>query len=318
VPLFDQVRVTCREVAAQAEAVRIDFDLLPGYAASLPFDELASPEHDPRHHYLGQGEATLTFFLVLDTINFGSGYFPHLRKRPGLSGYFTVATTLTERFRSHGPPSASELAALSAGDSAALFGQDLDEPPIAELMALFARALNDLGRLVDCRYGGRFASLVEAAEGSSERLVELMLEMPLFQDVQPYRGKRVPFYKRAQLTVADLKLAFGGQGWGAFDTSQLTIFADNLVPHVLRVDGLLRYDPALAARIDREEPIPRDAPEEVEIRACGLHAVELLVRALAERGRQTTATDLDYLLWNRGQGTRYKAIPRHRARSTAY
>jgi hypothetical protein len=315
---FDQVRAACRQVAEQAEAVRIDVDRLPAYAASLPLDQLASPEHDPRHHYLGQGEATLTFFLVLDSINFGSGYFPHLRKRPGLSGYFTIATTLTERFRTQGPPTAHELAALSTQDCAALFGQTLEDPPIAELMRLFARALNDLGRLIERGYGGRFASLVEAAEGSPERLVELLLEMPLFRDIQPYRGLEVPFYKRAQLTVADLELAFGGQGWGAFDTSRLTIFADNLVPHVLRVDGLLRYDPALAARIDREEPIPRDAPEEVEIRACGLHAVELLVAALAERGDQTTATELDYLLWNRGQGARYKAIPRHRARSTAY
>ena len=316
--LFDQVRAGCRLVAEQARAVRIDLDRLPAYAASLPLDQLDSPEQDPRHHFVDQGEATLTYFLVLDTINFGSGYFPRLRKRPGLSGYFTIATTLTERFRSDGPPSARELARMTAADCAGLFQQTPDDPPIAELMALFARALNDLGQLVERRYGGRFASLVEAAEGSSERLVELLLEMPLFRDVQPYRGLTVPFYKRAQLAVADLALAFGGQGWGAFDTRRLTIFADNLVPHVLRVDGLLRYDAALGARIDREELIERDSPEEVEIRACGLHAVELLVGALAGRGVETTPTELDYLLWNRGQGAAYKAIPRHRARSTAY
>ena len=35
--------------------------------------------------------------LVLDSINFGSGWFPTLRKRPGMSGYFTVASSL-DRF----------------------------------------------------------------------------------------------------------------------------------------------------------------------------------------------------------------------------
>ena len=100
----------------------------------------------------------------------------------------------------------------------------------------------------------------------------------------------------------------------AGDLGRLTIFADNLVPHVLRIDGVLRFDDDLVARIDAGEPIEHDSPEEVEIRACALHAVELLVEAHGA----TTATTVDYVLWNRGAGARYKAHPRHRARTTAY
>ena len=43
------------------------------------------------------------YLLTLDAINFGSGWFPTLRKRPGCSGYFTVAWALADRFREHGP-----------------------------------------------------------------------------------------------------------------------------------------------------------------------------------------------------------------------
>ena len=96
------------------------------------------------------------------------------------------------------------------------------------------------------------------------------------------------------------------------------IFADNLVPHVLRVDGLLRYDPALAARIDAEELIPAGSPEEIEIRATALHTVELLVAALHRSGQPISAAELDYLLWNRGQLPLYKARPRHRTRTVFY
>jgi len=31
-----------------------------------------------------------------------------------------------------------------------------------------------------------------------------------------------------------------------------------------------------------------------------------------------TSSQLDYYLWNRGQGPRYKALPRHRALSVYY
>jgi hypothetical protein len=45
-----------------------------------------------------------------------------------------------------------------------------------------------------------------------------------------------------------------------------------------------------------------------------VHAVELLVAAHGA----TTATAVDNTLWNRGAQARYKAVPRHRARTTDY
>ncbi len=90
----------------------------------------------------------------------------------------------------------------------------------------------------------------------------------------------MPFYKRAQLAAADLALALDGAGPGAFDDlDRLTIFADNLVPHVLRVDGVLRYDDTLAARVAAGELLLPGEPSEVEIQAAAVHAVELLVAA---------------------------------------
>jgi putative queuosine salvage protein len=96
------------------------------------------------------------------------------------------------------------------------------------------------------------------------------------------------------------------------DLDRLTIFADNLVPHVLRVDGVLRYDPALGARIDAGELLP-PGEEEREIRACAVHACELLSRRLGMPARV-----LDAALWNRGQAWKYKSVPRHRTRTVYY
>jgi hypothetical protein len=125
--------------------------------------------------------------------------------------------------------------------------------------------------------------------------------MALFAD----RG----FYKRAQIAAADLALA-GVARFG--DLDRLTIFADNLVPHVLRCEGVLRYDAALAAHIDAGRLLPAGAQER-EIRACAVHACELLAARLG-----TTAHELDNALWSRGQAPEFKALPRHRTRSVYY
>jgi hypothetical protein len=175
----------------------------------------------------------------------------------------------------------------------------LGQPRDHELMALYAQALRSLGAFL----GDRDAlALVREAHGSAERLASTLARgMALFAD----RG----FYKRAQIAAADLELA----GVARFeDLHRLTIFADNLVPHVLRCDGVLRYDLVLAAHIDAERLLPAGAWER-EIRACAVHACELIARRLG-----TSEHELDNWLWNRGQAPEYKRTPRHRTRSVYY
>ena len=132
-----------------------------------------------------------------------------------------------------------------------------------------------------------------------------------FADISSYQELAIPFLKRAQIAAADLARA----GIVSFtDLDRLTMFADNLVPHVLRLDRVLSFEPQLVERIERGELLAHGSPEEVEIRACALHAVELIVAARPG----ASAVAVDELLWNRGQPTQYKARPRHRSRCTAY
>ena len=288
--LCDDVRTSCARIAASAGHVRIDLDALGEVEPAPP------PELDPVRHYLeGPEPDVATYLLTLDAINFGSGWFPTLRKRAGCSGYFTVAWSLADRFRVHGPWSNAELRALRADELAVTLGQRRDH----ELMALFAQALRSLGAFL----GDRDAlALVHEARGSAERLATMLAAgMALFDD----RG----FYKRAQIAASDLALA-GVARFG--DLDRLTIFADNLVPHVLRCDGVLRYDDALAAKIDAGLLL-RPGAEEREIRACTVHACELIAQRAG-----VPPYELDNWLWSRGQAPEYKSRQRHRCRTVYY
>jgi hypothetical protein len=317
--ITDRIRSACRAVSERAKWVRIDAERICEYTQELPVDDAVRPTHDAACHFLDHGEETLAFFLTLDSINFNSGYNPHLKKRPGLSGYFTIACALKDCFVANGPLSAGELMHLTVTDCNRIFDQDPANPVAAELMHHFTLALNDLGLLLTEKYSGRFTDLVLSAGNSAEKLMQLLMQMSYYQDIETYKGIEVPFLKRAQIAAADLHLAFAGDGWGRFDDiDRLTIFADNLVPHVLRVDGVLHFDSGLADRIDAGQLIPLGSEEEIEIRACGLHAVELLKAEFINQGSQLTSRGLDYLLWNRGRLPRYKAVPRHRTRSVYY
>ncbi len=248
--------------------------------------------------------------MTLDAINFGSGWFPTLRKRSEPTGYRTIAAGIRRRFEADGRWTAAQLTGLTNAELAGW----IDQEPEHELVGLMVASLRDLGENVQRLYGKSFAAVVDRAGGSAVRLVETLAGWRCFADVSEYDGRQVPFLKRAQIVAADLRRA----GIADFDDlDRLTMFADNLVPHVLRLDGLLWFDPDLVARIEQGQLIEHGSPEEVEIRACAVHAVELLVAA-AGSIRPTTAAQIDEILWNRGQAPEYKAVPRHRSRSTAY
>jgi hypothetical protein len=296
--VLSQLREACAEVAERARWVRINAAAVPAFAASLSPAPPAEPDETPGT----SREDRAAFWLTLDAVNFGSGWFPTLRKRPGQSGYHTVASGLRDRFETSGPWGPPELQAITAAEVAATLSQDADH----ELMELFARSLNDLGRHVEAEGG-----FLAATRGSATDLVERLATWDSFADTSVYDGLEIPFLKRAQIAAADLHRA---RVTRTGDLDRLTMFADNLVPHVLRLDGILAFAPDLVARINHEALIEHGSPEEVEIRACALHAVELI----AGHRPGATAAETDQLLWLRGQEPHYKAQPRHRSRCTAY
>jgi len=288
--ICDEVRAHCAHVASCARSVTIDMAKLDAFEASPQATLDAS-----LHHLDGPPEEVARYLLTLDAINFGSGWFPTLRKRPGCSGYATIASRLSDRFRAGGAWSNGELRSLDSATIANTLGQRADH----ELMALYAQALRSLGDWLGDR---GVLDAIDTAGGSAEALAGALAgAMSLFGD----RG----FYKRAQIVPANLALA----GVASFsDLDRLTIFADNLVPHVLRCDGVLVYDPRLAAHIDAGRLL-RPGPQEHEIRAAAVHACELLSARLGVAPRV-----LDNWLWNRGQSPEIKARPRHRCRCVFY
>jgi Queuosine salvage protein len=297
-------------VAGRARHVTVVTEAIPGYARRLADEATATAAQttatvaDP-----SERESRAAYWLTMDAINFGSGWFPTLRKRAGVSGSNTIATALRERFHTAGAWSAGELAQMEASVLAPV----LEQEPDHELMGLYAESLRNLGERLLAEYGGRFSAVADAEGASAVSLARHLGTWSSFADCSVYGELELSFLKRAQIAAADLHRA----GVARFaDLHRLTMFADNLVPHVLRLDGVLRFDPGLVARIEREELIAHGSPEEVEIRACAVHAVELLVAAWPHA--TVSAAALDETLWHRGQQPRYKASPRHRSRCTAY
>src|SRR5215213_11621967 len=106
--LPDEIRSACAAVAEAARHVRVEQDAIAGYARRLPAASPPAPDLAPG----APDEDRAAFGLQLNAVNFGSGWFPTLRKQPGMSGFRTVEAGL----RARGPWSAEELAAIGRAE----------------------------------------------------------------------------------------------------------------------------------------------------------------------------------------------------------
>src|SRR6185437_15688555 len=142
---MDELRHACAAVAARARSVTVLTDAIPAYAATVSAAiDAEPPAGEPPPTTDAGREARAAYWLTMDAINFGSGWFPTLRKRDGLSGYNTIAAALRSQFDHHGGWSPTELTQLDA----ATLGPSLGQDPDHELIALYAASLHDLGERV--------------------------------------------------------------------------------------------------------------------------------------------------------------------------
>ncbi len=280
--MIEEVRASCAAIADTASHVRIELSALDHIEGG------AAPPLDPVTHFVdGSPEDVAAYVLTLDAINFGSGWFHEL---PAGFGYETVAGGLADAWRRGEQPHLRTIDAQGIGEL-------LQADPSHELIGLFARALNELGEWL----GDRTPLEVVRGAGSADALVGQLAALELWADTG--------FLKRAQIAVSDLVLA-GVVDYP--DADRLTAFADNALPQVLRAEGALVVTPELAARIERGEELPAGSPEERELRACAVHATELIAARVG-----MTARELDNVLWNRAQVPGLQPTA-HRTRTTYY
>jgi hypothetical protein len=277
-------------------------------------------------HYFDGTERTLNWLLLLDALNFCFWAFPgEARWRvewraAALDGYNALAASLS-RAMDEGLPlhDAAYLAALDEATLADILRPATEATPIP----LFARRLvnaREVGRVLLERYDGQFANALDAAERDAANLALLLArDFSSFADVATWNGQPVPFLKRAQICVADIHTAFGGKGLGALTgPDKLTAFADYKLPQLLRYQGMMVYASELAAQVDAYQEITAGSAPEVEIRAATVWAVELIRRALADRGVTRSASEIDYRLWSESQTPTPDMRPYHRTRTIYY
>ncbi|XP_078070596.1 queuosine 5'-phosphate N-glycosylase/hydrolase [Mustelus asterias] len=279
-------------------------------------------------------EASVNWVFVTDTLNFSfwSENEDHkcLVKYKGkmYSGFWSLCAAIN-RALDEGIPitTASYFANITLDQLKYVLRSDTDVPmPLIEERL---RVLKEAGNILLEKFDGSFLNCIKKSENSAQKLLQLVVEnFPSYRDETTFQGKKVAFYKRAQILIADIWGLLEGKGDGVFhDMTSLTMFADYRIPQALVYLGAMKYSEKLMEKLQRGVLFQSGSCEEVEIRGCSIWCIELILRHILELEAQKGCTNthinsvlIDYYLWDYAKDLRNDMtnIPIHRVRCIYY
>ncbi|GLT46790.1 hypothetical protein SLA2020_205200 [Shorea laevis] len=306
---MDEVRASSAWVARHSSHVTVDTSGIEKVVENIK-ESIPKVEWDYEGiHYFDNGPLTVQYLLVLDALNFC--FWPDKDLT-----YDHLASGLKEALL-------NDKSAFDADRLQQYTGPQLREllkwPRPLPLEDERVRLLHEVGLELERNFEGKASKLVESCGKSAVKLVALVTRyFPGFRDHSVYKGHQVFLYKRAQIFAADLWGAFKGQGYGEFnDIGSITMFADYIVPAVLKQLGVLKYSSTLSSIIDSNREIVSGSEEEIELRACTIYAVEKMRELIKlKSGKQVLSVELDLWLWS--VGARCPSLQHHRTLSIYY
>lgn len=186
--------------------------------------------------------------------------------------------------------------------------------------------LREVGTVLLEKFDGTFKTCVERAGKSAVKLLEIIIDnFNCFRDEAEFKNTKVAIYKRAQILISDIWKCFQNEELGKFnDIDKITMFAEYRVPQTLLLFGVLEYSDELMEILRENVILENGSEEEVEIRGCSIHAIELLKEYIRRKskGADVNSVLIDHFLWdyrrNNAKKIKAKGLPFHRTCSIYY
>ncbi len=309
------VRKTTAEVLKRASFVCLDLEKIK-QTASLIKKKVEAKEVLTAEQF-GANNPTPQLIFILDAINFcfwaGKNKEKWTVEYPNgnfiSNGWFALVACVQRAIKKRVPIlNASYLKNLKISEAEYIFHSTNNQP--IPLLKKRVEILNEIGAILLKKYKGNIYNFLLQTHLDADKITSsLIKEFPSFEDYAILAGKRINFYKRAQIFAYDLSLL---PGLKITNLKTLTCFSDYKLPQILRAFKVLEYSPSLAERIDNYQILKAGSREEIEIRSATIWAGELITHFA-----KLIPAKVDNALWKASQTLRDVA-PYHRVLTTAY
>lgn len=175
--------------------------------------------------------------------------------------------------------------------------------------------IKNVNKVVNETFSGDFYNAIYNLTNDEELFKFIIDNFEDFKDIRTYEGKKIYFYKLAQLLTSDILHIREKKENIKVDYSHLVGCSDYKIPQGLRALNLVKYNEELANIVDNKIEIKENSKYEVEIRATVIYVIDVIKRLL---NNKVNAIELNDYIWLMSKNKELPKRPYHLTRTTNY
>ncbi len=321
----EYVKNSCKKIISKLENVKINREKILEFTKEIidGKKQLKSTNWSESHFSPEEVEFEnfLRYIFIIDTLNFC--FWPN----PPFE-YNNLAKNLYETLKKN--PNFFELDNLINVTSKDLI-DNIFKINDFNLIEERTRMIKEVFYIIKNDFGSCF-NFIKNSNKNAVKLIKMINDnFYCFRDQAIYKGEQIFFYKRAQILVSDLHLAYKDLikkigkneeneilNFDINTLQEITMFADYRVPQILRELNILEYSNELSNLVDNKIPILHSSVFEIEIRAATIQSIEEIKFEFQKNNLFFLSLEIDVFLWEEGEKVKDTIKPHHRTLSVFY
>lgn len=274
--ILDNIVDTCNYVSNDSKHVKIDLNRLFDFAKNINGLQMQNWLYSSPFGLLeNDTKLIIDFLLYFEAIDFSFWGTPKwtIKTDDGeLDGSIALMYVMLKYVKTFG----TNLSTLTLEEFKNILAGNSEIPLLEERFHI----IKNVNKVVNQKMNGSFYEYTKNINNDKDLFQIIIKFFPNFKDERIYKGKKIYFYKLAQLLTSDVLHVKSFKNKVSVDCSHLVGCADYKIPQVLRGLGILKYDEELSNLVDNKIEILENSEFEVEIRANMINVISIIDKML--------------------------------------
>lgn len=309
--MFEEIKKSCDYVAKNSKYVSINYDKLDEYIKTIDCRDVKFwLSSNPYGLFDMSIDKVINFMLIFEAIDYcfwGETKWTIETDEGNKDGSDALLYALLNYVKRKAKVDFSNVSFLEFSN---ILKGNVDIPFLKERYD----TVLSISNIVNEKMEGNFYNYIKDIKRDIELFDVIINNFSSFTDIRDYDGKKIYFYKLAQLLTSDILHIREYVEGIKVDYSHLVGCADYKIPQTLRALGILEYNLELAQIVDNRQLIDINSMYEVEIRANMIVVVSYISSKLGN----VYSIDINDYLFLAAKSVKAIAKPYHLCRNRNY
>lgn len=309
--MLEKIKESCNYVAANSKYVSINYKRLDEYIKTIDCKKIKFwLSNNPYNLFDMEIDKIINFMLLFDSIDYCFWGQPKWTiettegKKDGSDALLYALLNYVKKSDN------IDFANVSFEEFSNILKGNVEIPFLRERY----NTVVSISNMVNERMNGNFYNYIKEINNDTELFDIIISNFSDFSDEREYDGKKVYFYKLAQLLTSDILHIKELINSTKVDYSNLVGCADYKIPQTLRALGILEFNDELSEIVDNKQVIDENSMYEVEIRANMISVINYINSKL----ENSCSIDINDYLFLSSKSVKDIVKPYHLCRNINY